>query len=158
MDNITGKNAELMSSDTEKKVAVKADLINTANLLMAHQYELGALVDSNSSILIVADNISKLPDIKTSADYLVNAQNMVKEFELDIEYIDEKIEKELINGVDFYKMKIVINYMGFKVNQVYYSTISKEFSLYILITFINEAQQQELLNCVHSIKFLKHKK
>ena len=153
MDNLTEKGTELAFGENKfKKAVVKASLINTANLLQAFQYELGAPVDFNPNISIVAENISNTPGIKTGGDYLFHLRKMLKESLLDVEHVDENFEKETIGGrTDFYKMKVTINYLQ-KANQIVYATISNGFSLCIVITSNDEVQQQ-MLKTINTIKF-----
>ena len=155
MDNLTKMGTEII---TDNKAVIKASLINTANLLQATQYELGAPVDSNSGINIVAENISNTPGIKTGGDFLFHLRKMLQASLLDVEHVDEDFEKETIGGVDFYKMKAIVNYAvqkGQFSNQILYSTIFNNFSLCIIITYKDEVQQQELLKSINSLNFKK---
>ena len=155
MDNRTKRGADLITGDDKTKNAlIKAASINLANLLSVYQYEVGAPVDFNSNISIVAENINQSPGIKTGSDYLFHARKYLKESPLGIEHIDENFNKEIIGGIEFYKMKYFMNINHIKINQIYYSTISNGFSLSFIITFSDEVQQQELLKSVNSLNFL----
>jgi hypothetical protein len=141
--------------DENMKFAMNASLINTANLLSASEYEYGAPVDFNPSIDIVVENIKNYPGLKTGSDYLYQMKKLLENSHLKQDYIDKEFGKEVIGGIEFFKMNAEMNYMQQNIKQIYYSAIVNRFSFTIVIIFINDQQKSELLGSINSIKFKK---
>ena len=154
MDRLTEQGRELVAGDDEKLQAVfKASEINVANLLAVFQFEKGAPVDYNPSVMIIAENIADAPGIKTGSDYLFQTKKILEQGQFKYDHIDEEFEKEVISETDFYKMNAEVKYLGLNIKQVYYSTIKKKFTLVVIISFVTEDQKNELLAAVHSLRF-----
>lgn len=146
MDMVIGDDANL-------KAAVKVSEINTTNLLVVNQYERGSAVEYNPGIVIVAENIKDYPGIKTGSDYLFQVRKLLDQSQVKYDYIDKVSSREVISGIDFYKMNAGIVYMGIEIKQIYYSTVLKGFSFNVIISFINDEQKADLITAINSIKF-----
>lgn len=156
LEHLANIGKELVVGDDEKlKSAVNASEVNTANLLAVFQYELGSAVEYNPNIMILAENVSKVPGIKTGSDYLFQSRRFLKQSQFQYDYLSEDFEKEMINGVEFYKMDAMMSFMGLEVNQMYYSTISKGFSFNVIVSFINDDQRKKLQESLGTIQFKK---
>jgi hypothetical protein len=154
MDYLAKTGAELVTgNDSKLKAVVKAAEINTANLLAAFQYERGASVEYNPSLMLVAENIMNIPGIKSGSDYLFQTRRLLEQSQFKHDYMDKEFQKELINGTEFYKMNAEINYMGLVIKQTYYSTIIDRFSFSAVISYVSEEQKLELLKSINSMKF-----
>ena len=147
----TGKKL-VAGDDSNMKAVIKASEVNTANLLAVNQYPKGAAVEYNPSIVIIAENVKNAPGIIKGSDYLFHARRLMMQSQFKYDYLDEQFEKEIISGIDFYKMNAGIKYLGLDIKQVYYTTVLKGFSLSIIISFNNDKQKEELLNSIKSIK------
>lgn len=145
----------VVGDDSKMKAIVKASEINTANLLMASQFEQGSAVEYNPSISVVAENIHYLPGIKTGKDYLFLARRILANSQLKYDFIDKDFNKENIGGSDFYLMNAEITYLGLNIKQLYYTTIRDGFSIIVIISYVNEEQKQNMLKTINSIKFKK---
>lgn len=156
MEKMANIGKELVAGDDQKmKAVLKASEINNANLLAAFQYEIGTAVDYNPNFMIVAENIRLSPGIKTGSDYLYHSRKIMKQSQAQFDYISESFESELIGGIEFYKMDAILNFMGLEIKQRYYSTVLREFSLNVIISFMNEDQERVLLESINSMKFEK---
>jgi hypothetical protein len=154
LNDINNKGRDLIAGDNETmKTFLKASEINSAFLLSANQYEVGAPVDFNPSIAIVAENIKNSPGIKSGNDYLFQVRKLLRQSQVKYDYTDSVFSKETINKMDFYKMNAELTNMGLNIKQIYYSSILKGFSLGIIISFNNDQQKTELLKSVASLKF-----
>jgi hypothetical protein len=157
MENIANEGKNLVAGDDAKmKAALNAADVNSANLLSVFQYERGAAVEYNPSIALVAENIKNFPGIKNGSDYLFQVRKLLEQSQLKYDNLDKEFLKEVINGIDFYKMNAEIQYGGLDIKQVYYSTISNGFSFNAIISFVNDEQKEVLLNCINSMKFNKN--
>jgi hypothetical protein len=154
MESMTKVGKELVAGDDSKmKALLKASEINTANLLSVFQFERGSAVEYNPSIVLIAENTKNFPGIKNGKDYLFQARKLLDQSQLKYDSIDKEFTKEVINGTDFYKMNANITYGGLNIRQIYYSTVSKEFSFNVIISFTNDRQKEDLLELVNSMKF-----
>ena len=143
------------NSNSEDKTT-KASEISEANLLNVFQYNLGAAVDFNPSIMVFTENNnSKSEIVITGAEYLKNAKKFLMQTQLQYEYISESIEMETINKIDFYKIEAHTLTAGDSIKQRYYATVINGFSLFFLITYTTEEQEAILLNAIHSITMKK---
>lgn len=123
-DDLMKTGGDLMAGDDKKmKAALKAAEIKSANLLTVFQYEVGTAVDYNPGMVIMVENVSNLPGMKTGSDYLFQVRKFMKQSQIKYDTIDKDFSKELINGVEFYKMNAVMNYLGFAIQQIFYTTI-----------------------------------
>ena len=105
--------------------------------------------------MLVAENLKLAPGIKTGSDYLFHTRKLLKQTQMQYNNIDGDFEKVMIDNQEFYKMNLDINHMGLNIKQSYYSTILNGFSVNAVISFVNEAQKDELDKIVYSIKFEK---
>jgi hypothetical protein len=154
MDEMTNSGQDLIAGDDSKMKAVfEASKVNVANLLSVFQFEQGAPVEYNPCFSLVAENIKKFPGIKTGSDYLFQTRKILEQSQIKYDHIDKEFSKEVINGTDFYKMNAEIEYTGLNIKQIYYSAIIKGFSFNLIISYINDQQEQDLLKAVNSMKF-----
>jgi len=152
--DITKKGREMVAGeDKNLESAIKAAEVNTANLLVLYEHEVGAAVDYNPSLVLVAENVSHAPGIKTGADYLFHARKLLEQAQIQYNDIDEKFEQVTINGKEFYLMNAHINYMGYDIKQQYYSTLHKGFCFNVIISYVYEDQQSKLEQAVGSMEF-----
>ena len=154
MERATKTGKDLIAGDDSKmKAVLNASEINTANLLSVNQFEQGAAVEYNPSIVIVAENIKNFPGIKIGSDYLFQVRKLLAQSQLKYDSIEKESTKEVINGTDFYKMNAEIAYMGLNIKQIYYSSIIRGFSFNIIVSYVDDQQKQDLLKSINSMVF-----
>jgi len=141
--------------DENLKAIVKASDVNTANLLGVFQHEYGSAVQFNPNFLVVAENVKAAPGMRTGSDYLFQSRRLLTQSQFQYDRIDETFEKETINGTDFYKMKAEVSLMGITIRQIYYSTILKDFSFNVIISYSSDEQKDALLKVINSMTFKK---
>ena len=155
-EHLVEKGTDFIVGDNDNlKAVIKASEINSAYLLTVFQYEVASAVDYNPSIMLVAENLKLAPGIKTGSDYLFHTRKLLKQTQMQYNNIDGDFEKVMIDNQEFYKMNLDINHMGLNIKQSYYSTILNGFSVNAVISFVTEAQKDELDKIVYSIKFEK---
>lgn len=154
MENLSKEGEKLLVGDDKKmKAIVKASEVNTANLFAAYEHEVGSAVAYNPNLMLVAENIQKAPGIKTGNDYLFQARKLLEQSQFRYDHLDQEFEKEVINGMTFYKMNTALNYADLLIKQTYYSTVIKGFSFNVIISFVEEEQKLDLLKTINSLKF-----
>lgn len=156
MENITKVGKDMVAGDDENmKAIVKASDVSTANLLGVFQHEYGSAVQFNPNFLVVAENVKAAPGMRTGSDYLFQSRRLLTQSQFQYDRIDETFEKETINGTDFYKMKAEVSLMGITIRQIYYSTILKDFSFNVIISYSSDEQKDALLKVINSMTFKK---
>lgn len=154
MDNLAKAGQDMVAGDDEQMQAIiKASDVNTANLLAVFEHEYGAAVDFNPNFMVVAENVRKTPAIRTGRDYLFQSRKLLTQSQFQYDRIDEDFEKEVINGIEFYKMKTEVSLMGMDIRQIYYSTVLKDFSFNVIISYSSDEQKEVLLRVINSIRF-----
>jgi len=150
----SGKNL-LAGDDKNMKTIVNAVDVDNAILLGVSEYEVGAAVKYNPSLMLSVENLKNSPGVKTGSDYLYHCRKLLKQSQIQYDYIDEEFKKEVIGNQDFYLMNASINIMELNVNQIYYATIRNNFCLTVIISFIDDEQKDDLDRIVKSMKFEK---
>lgn len=146
-----GKN--LVAGDNkEMKTQIEASEVKTANLLALFEHEIGAPVDFNANMMVIAENIKASPGIRSGKDYLFQARKMLQMSQFQYDYMSEEFEYEDINGTDFYKLHTISNFASMEIKQTYYSTVIKNFSINIIISYLTKEQHDILLQSIHSLK------
>lgn len=155
-EELTKMGKDLVSGENKTlKAAINVSEVNSANLLAVFQYEVGAAVEYNPSFMLLAENLKNAPGTKTGSDYLFQVRKLLRLSQVQYSYIDDEFKKEIISNQEFYTMNCSIDYMGFKINQTYYSTIKDGFCLSAIISFINDEQKNNLEKIVNSMNFKK---
>ncbi|MBD0830606.1 hypothetical protein [Aestuariibaculum sediminum] len=147
---------DIVAGDDDKmKAKITAAEVNVANLLAVFEHEIGTTLEGqyNPNIMLVAENISRAPLVKTGADYLYHSREFLKQSQFQYDYLSDEFKSENINGTEFYKMEAMMHYMGFDIKQMYYSTINKGFSFNVILSYTTEAQKQVLLKSLQSLLF-----
>ena len=145
-----------VGDDENMRRVIKASEINSAVLVVAFEYELGSTVEYNPNIVIMVENLSNAPGVKSGKDYLFHSQRLLSQSSMSYNHIDDNFEEEKIGGAIFYKMGARISVGDIEVHQTYYSTVLNGFSFSIIISYAFEEQREELLNSMSSLKFNGH--
>jgi len=154
MEALSTAGKELVAGDNaQMKAALNAAKINSANLLMAFQFERGSAVAYNPSLSIVAENVQSLPGMKTGNEYLFQVRRILELSQVKYDYLDKEFSKETIHGIVFFRMNTEINYMGLEIKQMYYSTILKGFGFSVVASYITDEQKATLQESIQGMKF-----
>ena len=121
------------------------------------KYELGTAVAFNPSLMVIAENVNSFPGIKTGKDYLFHSKNLLKQSPMDYTF-DKEIFERTIGESKFHVMEAKLNLMETIITQEYMSTISKGFSLAIVISYTTEDEKSELILIIDKMKVKSIKK
>lgn len=145
----------IAGDDKNMKAAINAAEINSANLLAVFKYEVGSPVDYNPNLMLVAQNLKNTPGIKSGSDFLLQARKLLKQAQIQYDFIDEEFKKDIINNQEFYIMNCSQNFMGINIKQKCYSTIQDGFCLSAIVSFTDDEQKNDLENIINTMKFKK---
>ena len=155
-ENLVEKGKDIVAGEDDNlKAVIKASEINSAYLLTVFKYEVGAAVDYNPSLMLIAENLKLAPGIKKGSDYLFQTRKLLKQSQIQYNHIDNEFEKVKVGNYEFYKMELDLNHTGINIKQNYYSTISNGFSFSVIISFVTENQKKELEKILDTFEFKK---
>jgi len=101
-----------------------ASAVQNAYLLAAFKYPIGTdTIDFNPSIIVVAENIKRVPGVKTGKQYLENTQKLLKKADMDYSF-SSQIEQQNIGGKPFAYMEGSITLGDVTITQLYFTRIS----------------------------------
>lgn len=150
-DDISNLGKDLIEDDNLKR-SIDASEISNASLFTAFKYELGTTENYNPSISIIAENVNQFPHVKRGRDYLEEAKKMMDQMVLDYTF-DFQDEPKLIGNQSFDILNVDVDYYRSTFHQQYMSTITKGFSLLLVISYETEAQREELEALVDTVVF-----
>jgi hypothetical protein len=133
------------------EAALKAAEIKSAYLITMFKHEVGAPVESNPSLILVAENNEMFPGIKTGSDYLFHAKKLLNKTSLDYRFEKEPYSKQ-IGDTEFYVLEADLFMAGQTVHQHMISTISREFSLSFILSYTNDEEGEEVYEMFNSLK------
>lgn len=144
--------SEMASGDDKVlKSSIKASEVRSAHHFGAYKHEVGTLVTYNPSAIVFSENI-KGTDIAYGDEYLERARDMWPRTQMDIKQIGT-IQEERIGNKDFFILEAEMTVYGLAIHQKYYCTIMKDFALGIIISYLDEEQEEEMHKVVESLSF-----
>ncbi len=92
------------------------------------------------------------PHVKRGRTYLQEVQKALSLTTVSYEF--DMIDEEFIIGkYSFDMMNVTLDYLGLDIKQQYYTTISKGFSLSIILSYTTETQKAKLESMLNTIVF-----
>lgn len=151
---LTDRGAERITErNTELKETIEASKVNTAQMISMFKYPVDSMIAFNPSVLVIAENLSMTPQIKTSGQYLDEAQKMVDKMQMGYEFPDGAYVKHDFGGEKFESMRASIDNLFMTVNQEYIVTIKNGFALIFIMSYSTEEEKSELYSVMKTIKF-----
>lgn len=145
--------SKIVSGDNKNlKAVMDAADLNSMNLLTAYAHPPGSAVETNPSIIVVAEKIGHLPGIKRGSDYHYHTKKLMAQSPLSVSYPNEIYEKSL-GGVSFDVMDINYNVPQGSNFQKQYCTTMKNYALAIIITYQDDEGLQRLDDILAAIEF-----
>ncbi len=146
-DMIGEKNKELAEQ-------VKAGEVRTAYLFTAFERPIdSATGEFNPSIMIMAENIAGANHVKDGSDYLRETKKAIERSNMGQE-IDPTIHNVKVDGKPFGILETITPAgEGLKVHQEYYAHVQKGFAMTMILTYLTEAQGEQLKKIVNTINF-----
>ena len=153
MNAVTQAGSSAISGNNKRiKASAKAAENGSYNLVMAYQHPLGTRVPFNPSLGAVAQQVDKLPRIKSGRDYLKYIKSFMARSHLRIDFSPD-IERINIGGVDFDHLYGEANMGRFIVSQEYYAAVQKGHVLSFVMSYVDDDQYFMIQESVDSIIF-----
>ncbi|MEO1209228.1 MAG: hypothetical protein AAFX78_06775 [Cyanobacteria bacterium J06638_20] len=141
----------LAGEDETLRTLGETALVRTYNLLTVSPYPLGAPVESNPNLLIIAEGVSATPGIQTGEDYLFHMQRWMEAGQLPYNVLQAPYTVEL-GGRTFYRLDASLDLFGIPVYQSYLSTIDSGYALTLILSGF-EGEIAQLDSIVDSMQF-----
>lgn len=146
--------AMIEQSNKDMAKTLKASEVNSAMLLSIFRHKPDSVTgEFNHSMTVLAENISKVPGIKTAVDYLENTKKLIVQSRMP--YKTSDIHRQKVGGRDFDVMTVTMTMQGIDIEQLYYTTVIGDFALGMIISYTNSQQEEELKKIVNGISFNK---
>mgnify|MGYP000884226821 CR=1 FL=1 len=146
-----GKDIIEFKDEAVSKAVDKMD-ISSMTLLMTSKHEIGAPVDFNPSIIIMAEDVSMYPGIKKGSDYLFQVkkqfQNSNMNYTMAADY-----DSLMLSDIKFDVLACTKDESIIHLN--YLCAIRKKYALFFIMTYSNDDEKEELLNFVKTTQFQK---
>jgi hypothetical protein len=144
---------DLMTADTDArtKAMIEASLKRSRNIFAFMQHPPGAPVDSNASIMAVAENASFTPGIKTGRDYFFHMKKLMEQTSAAAEVVGEYKSRK-IGGQSFDRMDLKMTVMGQPVLQRVYAARHDEWVVILIQAYQTDEQLAELDKVLDSVK------
>src|SRR5262245_39170758 len=145
--------ADLMSaeSDARTKAMMSAALKRTRNLFTFIEHPPGAPVDSNASMMGVAENVGVLPGIKNGQDYFFHMRKLFQQTNAPVEVVGDYRSRK-IGGQMFDRMDLKMTVMGQTVLQRVYAARHDEWIVGIVQAYQTDEQLAQLDKTLESIR------
>lgn len=151
MNDLVDAGTDLIASDNKDlKFAVEASKVNTAYLLAIFKHDPSALMDSNPSFMVVAENTKNFSDIENGKDYLDIAKGLLLDSGFNYSFSDDIYEKK-IGESSFYVLETEINYLNQSIFQEYMTTLRKGFCLSFILSYSTVEEKEELYEIINNI-------
>ncbi len=140
-------------TNAQLKKQLVAAAVKNAYLLTAFKYPIGTdTVDFNPSIVVVAENVTQLLNVKRGEQYLAATQKLLKKAGMEYVFSDEIIQKN-IDKTPFAFMEGYLDVGGMTITQHYYTRIDKGFALNIIISFLTKEDEREMNQIIDGISY-----
>jgi len=152
-DSINERGGDILVGENKNlQAAVRAAELQSVDLFAVYKFMPGAPVDSNPSITCVAEKIQHTPGIKRGSDYLFHVKKLLSSSSVEVNYTKEIYTENLDNNA-FDVLETEMDFGGYKVEQLYYVSIVKEYALVIVLSYLTEAGKSELLDVIKTMEF-----
>lgn len=146
------KGSKVVAGDNKNLNAVMeaADLQNVS-FLISSEHEIGSPVESNPSIMILAENVAHAPGVKRGKDYHFHSKKLLQSSAMSVTFPKEVYE-EKVNGTPFDVMEMSMNIGGITSIQKQYVYVAKRYALIIILSYQNEKGRQKLESILKTMK------
>ena len=145
----TGEGA-VVGDDAVLKAAVEASKKTTFQLLTLSQFEMGAAVEFNPNLGLMAERVNHLPGIKSGADYLIHATTLLSRVQLPYELKNRPYSTQ-IGDRQWDRADFLINQPQMPFSQSYICTKNHDFVLLMVLTAATSEQMAALERVASSI-------
>src|SRR5947209_7271258 len=141
----------LTSSDKSVQAGLDASSTRTVNLLTVTKLPQDQSGMTNAIFACGAERLVG-SGIKTGEDYLAAVKKLLPYAKAAFQ-VEEDVASENINGEEFGVMTLKVEGAGVTVRQKYYAVAKRDYALFCISTYTNEADRQLMTKAMSSISF-----
>lgn len=141
----------MAGNDKTLQAVYDASALNTVILLSAFKHPVGAAVDSNPNVTLIAEKIAHAPGIRRGSDYLFHARKGMESGQVSMSVRNDVYEKKA-GDTTFDVMDVDLKIGKKTVKQMYYATILKGYALSIIISYSSPGELKELEAVLSTLK------
>ncbi|MEO5789237.1 MAG: hypothetical protein ACOH2D_12095 [Gelidibacter sp.] len=151
MTEMTEQVREFVNGDNENlKATSKASEVNFAELFAIFKFPKGTVSEFNPSLIINAENLKSLPQIKTPKDYINETKSMLDSGPLNFVY-KEKPNSITIGGKEFASMEVFSP--DYDITQEFFVAFDNGFAIAMVISYNDDLQKESLHKMIDNLKF-----
>ena len=151
LNGLVKRGQKMLENNELLNKAIEASKVNTAYLFAMFKYEVGAAVQSNPSLMVVAENTKSLPGIKKGKDYLFHAKNSLSQTQLNYTF-DPISETKKLGSFEFDILTAKLDVMTKKIVQEYITTVTDGFALSFILSYTSDQEKEELYKVIEGMK------
>ncbi len=137
--------------DKNLKAVMKASDLQSVNLLTCSEKPLGAAIDFNSSIMILAESVKHMPGIKRGSDYHFHSKKLLKQSAMSVSF-PRDIYEEKISDKSFDVMDMEMFAAGQTIQQKQYIRIMNGYAFVIIMTYKDDSGFKKLKKILNKIE------
>jgi len=143
--------AAVVGDDATLKAAVEASKKTTFQLLTLSEFEMGAAVEFNPSLTLMAERVSHVPGIKSGKDFLFHAAKMLLQTQLPYKLMKEAYPTKL-GDQEWYRADFVFDQALMSIEQSYFAAKHRDYVLVVILSAATKEQMVVLERIADSIK------
>ena len=152
-DELMRLGGDLLSGEDENfKQILKASEKQSVNLFSFMKFEQGAPVESNPSMMAVAERMTHMPGVKRGSDYHFHVKQLLEKSALTYSFADEDYSVDF-GGASFDVMHSTLSVSGKYIEQEYYAAKIKDYVLCFVLSYSTEKEEAELKNILNTMSF-----
>ncbi len=132
------------------KKNAKASEVNFAELFALFKFPTGTVSEFNPSLIINAENLKSLPEIKTPEDYINETKALLDDGPLTFVY-REKPSSITIDGKQFAVIEVYNS--DYNITQEFFATLQNGFVVAMVISYNDATQKASLHKMIDNLKF-----
>lgn len=145
VDIAAGDNAQLSGE-------LKKSIVNTHPIAGIFRHDVSMPSSDNPNVLIMAEDVSVVPAIKSGGDYLTSTRTLMSRTAASYEF-DEAKQAEMIGGRSFERMDVTINVQGVTKMQRYYARKEGKYILCLIVTLPEDPSSTFTDDILASVRF-----
>jgi len=142
----------LVGDDAMLKAAVEVGKQTTVPLLTLTEFEVGAAVESNPCLVLMAERVSHLPGIKSGGDYLFHVNKLLLRAPVPYEPTKPAHPTQL-GGREWYRADFTVTQNGKPIAQAYLATKKEDWMFVLVLSATNPTQMAALERIADTITF-----
>ncbi|MGL1893318.1 MAG: hypothetical protein OCD02_16905 [Spirochaetaceae bacterium] len=125
------------------------------NILIASKHEIGAPVDENIMIQVIAENLEYQPGVENGADYLWHVQNQLESSDMTV-INQSEFGTEIVNGIEFTTYSYGLDLQSVVVSQKWFTKKVGDHIFCIALSNITDEGFKELEEILYTIELLQN--